>query len=75
MLPLPHLRLLELGGGNRPVESGAQLLGAGVRARAHRAERGASHESENFVAAFDLTSPERARRVAGMVQTDRTAPS
>src|SRR5690242_6991172 len=23
----PHFRLLELGGGNRPVESGAQLLG------------------------------------------------
>src|SRR5829696_3483688 len=23
----PHLRLLELGSGNRPVESGAQLLG------------------------------------------------
>src|SRR5215211_1870689 len=27
VLPCPHFRLLELGGGNRPVESGAQFLG------------------------------------------------
>src|ERR1700720_4981157 len=62
--PAPHFRLLELGGGNRAVESGAQLLGC-LQRQLNSSPRPGFEVRVDEVERDDVTQRRMARVVIG----------
>jgi len=63
----PHFRLLELGSGNRPVESGAQLLGC-LQRQLNPSPRPGFESRVDEVERDDIAQRRMARMATGLMQ-------